>query len=563
MSTGEKGASEVLGDLQSKGDYFTKLSVVEKKRLIDLKDAMAYISAETNKYRSQAKQVAIQVMNLHVLTPNPAYSRADGVDVGRQARQVTMKALNILEWKLNKLLQRKSECMIEIKKLKQDIDHYRRLRLQTDISHVKYEEKLRVTKEKIENYLGESSAVVEEREACLVKKEQLEQINMEEQKIFAAEYEELGVFIKEQNDALELALLNERKADRNDIKGKSDASVNNDPSLDALKCDLTLEEEVAMAKQVGTLSKFVATESNSLSGVQSRIKSYEQMFEQLKKMTNTSSMEEVVSTYVAQEEEMFSLYNFIQAVNTEIDNVVETTNQISIDIEKFKEEQKEQEVSKIHVLDELQRKLETVKDSTKLADEKNKTLTENLALVNKKVQSIFFKLQCDQVDGKGANNNPGAQKQKGVTMSRPESKVALLAGHSVSDSNVLEFMACIEQRAVDIIFSYLRSMTDHEKLRRGAPKSPTPGPPTMSLFNDDSLPVKHKTAIDFNELENDELLFIDNTHAAAVATIASSGNHTNSLPAIDEDKPVDLSVFKEKLGKKLGLDHSIKKRSTQ
>jgi len=297
--------------------------------------------------------------------------------------------------------------------------------------------------------------------------------------------------------------------------------------------------------------------------VQSRIKSYEQMFEQLKKMTNTSSMEEVVSTYVAQEEEMFSLYNFIQAVNTEIDNVVETTNQISIDIEKFKEEQKEQEVSKIHVLDELQRKLETVKDSTKLADEKNKTLTENLALVNKKVQSIFFKLQCDQVDGKGANNNPGAQKQKGVTMSRPESKVALLAGHSVSDSNVLEFMACIEQRAVDIIFSYLRSMTDHEKSRRGAPKSPTPGPPTMSLFNDDSLPVKHKTAIDFNELENDELLFIDNTHAAAVATIASSGNHTNSLPAIDEDKPVDLSVFKEKLGKKLGLDHSIKKRSTQ
>lgn len=561
MSTGDKGASEVLGDLQSKGDYFTKLSVVEKKRLIDLKDAMAYISAETDKYRTQAKQVAIQVMNLHVLTPNPAYSRADGVDVGRQARQVTMKALNILEWKLNKLLQRKSECMIEIKKLKQEIDHYRRLRLQTDISHVKYEEKLRVTKEKIEQYLGESSAVVEEREACLVKKEQLEQINIEEQKIFAAEYEELGIFIKEQNDALELALLNERKADRNDTKGKSDTAASNDPSLDSLKCDLTLEEEVAMAKHIGTLSKFVATESNSLSGVQSRIKSYEQMFEQLKKMTNTSSMEEVVSTYVAQEEEMFSLYNFIQAVNTEIDNVVETTNQISVDIEKFKEEQKEQEESKIHVLEELQRKLDSVKDSTKSADEKNKTLTESLALVNKKVQSIFFKLQCDQVDGKGSNNNPSTQKSKGVTMSRPESKVALLAGHSVSDSNVLEFMACIEQRAVDIIFSYLRSMTEHERSRRGAPKSPTPGPLTMSLFHDDSHPSKYKAAIDFSELETDDLLLIDHTTPVALATATPS--HTAALPAIDEDKPVDLSIFKEKLGKKLGLDQSMKRRSTQ
>ena len=35
------------------------------------------------------------------------------------------------------------------------------------------------------------------------------------------------------------------------------------------------------------------------------------------------------------------------------------------------------------------------------------------------------------------------------------------------------------------------------------------------------------------------------------------------MPAIDEDKPVDLSIFKEKLGKKLGLDQSMKKRSMQ
>jgi KaiC/GvpD/RAD55 family RecA-like ATPase len=55
-------------------------------------------------------------------------------------------------------------------------------------------------------------------------------------------------------------------------------------------------------------------------------------------------MEEIVSTYVAVEEEMFSLYNFIQTVNAEIDNVVEQQNQIVIDIEVYKQQQLEQEL---------------------------------------------------------------------------------------------------------------------------------------------------------------------------------------------------------------------------
>ena len=80
MSLGEKDAGETLDSLQSKGNHFTKVSVSERKREADLEDAISHISTETEKYRSWAKTAAIDVMNLHVLTPNPAYSRADGVD---------------------------------------------------------------------------------------------------------------------------------------------------------------------------------------------------------------------------------------------------------------------------------------------------------------------------------------------------------------------------------------------------------------------------------------------------------------------------------------------------
>lgn len=103
-------------------------------------------------------------MNIHVLTPNPAYQRADGVNIGKEAQIVTSKTLIVLEAKVNKLLQRKSELLNQNKKMKESINHYRLLRLQTDVSHAKMEAILREEKEKIEAYLAESTAVCEERD---------------------------------------------------------------------------------------------------------------------------------------------------------------------------------------------------------------------------------------------------------------------------------------------------------------------------------------------------------------------------------------------------------------
>ena len=86
-----------------------------------------------------AKGAAISVMNKNVQTKNPAYSRADGVDVARRVNPVTTKGLKILEMNLNKLLVRQSEIIIKNKALKSDIDHQRRLRMQTNVAHAKFE----------------------------------------------------------------------------------------------------------------------------------------------------------------------------------------------------------------------------------------------------------------------------------------------------------------------------------------------------------------------------------------------------------------------------------------
>lgn len=515
---------------------------------------------EIEKYRSKAKAAAIEVMNLHIMTPNPAYSRADGVDVERQAKLVTNKILNVLEMKLNKLLQRKSEVHNKNKLLKLEIDHMRRLRLQTDDSHNRFEGELRVIKENIEIMLRESNDIVERKEEHLREIDRLEKRNKEEQAAFEIEYEAMGRFIKDQNVALENALLKERKEEAHgntlertssapatadamssstglfDTEGRpgsgtgASTGANDQTQLGAL----TLQAEIEIASKVGSLTKFATNEQTSLANIQAKILSYDNMFEQLKRLTGGNSLREVAATYAAQEEDMFSLYNYIQAVNTEIESATEDKQRIADEIEKYKKQQEEDEIHRNKILQELHQRYRATKEATIQCVGQNKVHQDSVDQLSKKVQSIFYKLQCDQMDNnKGGQQGGGAKAKGSSNAARPENKITLLTGTSVSESNVLDYMAAIEQRAVDIISEYL--MTN--QVDTGGNKYPTPGP---------STPMRHgKVHIDMNEAN----MFDDPPEEPAQA--ASFAINVPDSAGVDPDsRPIDVHAFYDKLMKR-------------
>lgn len=139
---------------------------------------------------------------------------------------------------------------------------------------------------------------------------------------------------------------------------------------------------------------------------------------------------------------------------------------------------------------------------------------------------------------------------------RPESKIALLTGQGVSDSNVLEYLGCIEQRAVDIITDYLRVLQKNKdpslnilKLTN-IPRSPTPGPATAarSFF-------ATSTRVNLDDLGDD-----DGLDVSADATNFANNNNNNNQESSD-NKVIDLDAFKSKMQKKLGL--SIKSSASQ
>lgn len=511
MSVGDKSTSEVLATLQEKGDYYMRLTIIEKKRLGDLEEAISHIDREIESYRAKAKRTAIDIMNLNILTPNPAYQRADGCDIQKQANLVTSKMLSILEAKLNKLLQRHSDEQEKNRKKKIDIDHMRRLRLQTDTAHKHYETELAITKENVERLLKECTGIMESREKVIDMKELLEKQNADEQRKFEEEYEEMGYYIKEQNNKLETTLLKERNSDIVD-------------DFEFQCGDLSVEEEDEMAGRVGQLTNFVAKEQSSLANVQQTIYNYEKMFAELRRITQTENLDEIISTYSVQEEEMFSLYNYIQTQNTEIELALDTKHRIENEIRLYDEHQASQEMKRQAVLDGLASKLQASIEATALCEAENKKNHDCVHQIAKKVQSLFFKLQCDQMESsKGNSASNKGSKAGGPSMSRNESKIAILTGQGVTESNVLDYMGAVEQRAVDIIAEYIKL---HGK---EGPRSPTPGP---------SSPMQwpSSTRVDLPEFEDNDELFdeMDN----------------------EDSKPIDLNTFKDKLKKKITMSNS-------
>ena len=126
----------------------------------------------------------------------------------------------------------------------------------------------------------------------------------------------------------------------------------------------------------------------------------------------------------------------------------------------------------------------------------------------------------------------GGQKAKGAAGSsgRSDNKASALSQQSGSDANILDFMAAIEQRAVDIISEYLLTVANNAGTTLGnSNKYPAPGP---------STPMRGtgRLQIDMNE--------------SNIVDEADSANITDAGNADPDSKPIDLTQFYDKLKKR-------------
>lgn len=67
------------------------------------------------------------------------------------------------------------------------------------------------------------------------------------------------------------------------------------------------------------------------------VKVIEDAFDQIKEATGISNIEEIVTTFIKAEEQNYSLYNYVNMLNTETDSLEESNKEIRSQIQKILE----------------------------------------------------------------------------------------------------------------------------------------------------------------------------------------------------------------------------------
>eukprot|EP00968_Pinguiococcus_pyrenoidosus_P002136 scaffold111_cov252-Pinguiococcus_pyrenoidosus.AAC.4 len=461
--------SSVISELQSKGDALTKEIVLQRKRLADLDEALRQTEREIRRYRLRTKSNAVDVLNLHTFTAQPAHQRADGVNPTHIADENQRNIIARMEVRLNKLQVRRSEMDNENSKLQEAINKLRKKRLNSDAIRTQLEHRIRCEQAEIARLMELSAQLNEEREAAMDKMREVRRKGEEEDANCSSECSSIDLYVYEQNLLLEESVAKAAK----DVKdGTIFKESDDDPGV---------REEAELEARSASLAQKERQERSYLQLVNAKIKTYEDSFRRLKDVSGIDDIERLVDVFIKNDTEAFSLFNYVQTVNQDIEKEVRHGARIAQDIRKYLDDQNEEERQRATVVKQLQDEQEqavrTVDGFDKLRGEAQRML----ARISKLVTNLFFKIQADQMQGRdapAAGDRAAKGSAPGKGLERAESKVTLLTGQGITDTNILQYMAMIEQRTVEIIAEYTRKVVQKESRA----VSPVAGPPTPAEF---------------------------------------------------------------------------------
>ena len=443
---------KTIDGLQARGDHFTRLLIKEKQRTATLQVKLDEVNEKIANLRDSNKQKAMSLLNKYTTTPNDAYNRVDGVNPAMLAEENQKKIVKKLESRLGKTLIRRSEVENENDAIKGKIDKL----YNGSKNKGCMEKELIEVKDNVDEIMKRAAAVAAERERIIERRNQVLQQDREQQTIFEKEYNELCLLIAKQAKSLEESIAKAADSVTSQLSivdgghGLNSKSVSD--SVDDIK---HLEDRVAALD-----IEYEATQS-SLRENQWKIHHFEEKFKELREVSGLSSLDDIISTFVKNEDECFSIFNYIQAVNHDCDRTIEQAVKLREEINKYRQEQMEEESARSATMNVYKESLQEVElEREKLCEtaiEGRRTI-ESIA---HRVTALFFKLKCHEL--KGDELTP---KYSLPSQLQTDRKLTTIGGGEVSERNILNLMELIETRSIQIVEAFQNQIAASKRSRR-------------------------------------------------------------------------------------------------
>jgi coiled-coil domain-containing protein 63/114 len=407
MASNSSAAAAQIAKLQDQADTYTRKIEMEKRRIEELD-----------------KQ--IESMEKNILSQR---KKMGGVNAAKENHAQIQKQIKILENRLEKALQKFNEALAHNQQLRETIDNLRRERVVFDQIYKKLERELADKRTEMAEIIDAANEAYAARDQAQEEMARLKKRADEEQAAFEEEWKQLGSLIEE------------------DRKRKSDFMKRDKGSTTSeSRGDMSLDEENRLKSRVVKghwgIAKDKAAQQVSLEKVQS----YEEAFERIKQATGITEIDELVTTFIDAEEQNFSLFNYVNELNNEIEKLEVQITDIKSEIEKYRGQGVNTENQRKKILKDLEDKLQKTEAKSQQYDEKYQVAQKTVNALKVGIQSIFYKIGCEKM---------------------PQAEM-LDKSEGVTEANMMQYLGIVEQRTNEILQLYAQ----HQAAVQGKPGDP-------------------------------------------------------------------------------------------
>jgi Skp family chaperone for outer membrane proteins len=168
---------------------------------------------------------------------------------------------------------------------------------------------------------------------------------------------------------------------------------------------------------------------------QEKIHSYEEMLLKIQEQTGVNDIQEIINKFLEAEEQNFSLFNYVNDINTEIERLEHSISNMRNQIEKYRGQGMSSDTQRKKTIRDLEDKLTKTDKKAAEYEARYQIAQRTITQLKNGIQSIFARI--------------------GATASASVDE--MLGNQGVTESNMMQYLGIIEQRTTEILQAYAAS----------------------------------------------------------------------------------------------------------
>lgn len=393
---GDPYAQALINRLQDEGDLLARKIVMEMRKKGMLEQQLGETSSTLGTTRNLM----------------------GGINAAKEKSVAAQKKIKLLENRLEKAYVKYNQSVSHNKQLREQINNLRRERIMFEGISNNLDREVQKLKKDMAETIQHANAAFEAKEKAVSEMNSVKLSADKEQAGFQEEWRQLT------------AIIEDEKRERERARAKELAAR---------------EKETQELLKMGTLSSTDKKKTRSTSGAKGasynkalaqnvaaeKVQLYGQAFERIQQATGIDDIDQLVNTFITAEDQNYTLFNYVNEVNQEIEKLEDQIMEIRKEIEKYKETGQELDRSKGAQSRDVADHLSTAEFQAELYEKRYEAASSTVNLLKTSIWDTFSKIGCD---------TPAVKE--------------LLGEDGVTEANIMSYLGIIEQRTNELLMAF-------------------------------------------------------------------------------------------------------------